>query len=92
MDGAELYGRICVTCHGAAGDGKGLGQQLFSFGTPEDQWKNGPTLEGITKTLAGGVHGSSMKPFPDFNEEQLGALAEHVLGLREALLAAETPD
>jgi len=85
LDGAELYGRVCVTCHGTDGDGKGLEQPLFSFGSPEQDWKNGPTVEGILTTLSEGVHDTSMAAFPGYGEAERRALATYVLSLRAEL-------
>ena len=89
VDGAEVYGRVCVTCHGKTGDGKGLEQELFSFATPADEWKNGPSVAGILKTLTTGVHETSMQPFPQFDDDEKRAVAEYVLELREDLIAAD---
>ena len=88
-DRSELYNRVCVTCHGPDGDGQGLAIQLFSFGAPEAEWRNGPTIEGIVITLEEGFHHTSMRPFPEYSEADRVALAEYVLELREALLAEE---
>jgi len=88
-DGEELYGRVCITCHGKTGDGMGLGQQLFGFDTDAAKWKNGPTDAGILTTLADGIHETSMKPFGEFSETERKALAGWVLGLRKELLAAK---
>jgi mono/diheme cytochrome c family protein len=85
VSGEAIYGHVCVTCHGKTGDGKGLEQQLFSYGAPESKWTNGPTVEGIMKTLQTGVHESSMKPFPQYKKAERRAVAQYVLGLREKL-------
>lgn len=85
-DGEALYEQICVTCHGATGDGMGLEQQLFSFGAPEDQWKNGATIEGILTTLSDGIHDTSMQAFPQYGEPEREAIASYVLELRARLL------
>lgn len=85
--GEQVYGRVCVTCHGPEGDGKGLEQELFSFATPAEQWKNGPTVGGILATLDQGVHQTSMQPFPEFGPLERESVALYVLQLREELLA-----
>lgn len=84
-DSSEIYSRVCVTCHGKKGDGKGLEIELFSFGSPEEEWSNGPTVDGILLTLEDGVHDSSMRAFPDLSDADRVALAEYILDLREAL-------
>ncbi len=88
-DATDLYNRICVTCHGDAGDGQGMALQLFSFGAPEEEWRNGPTVEGVLITLDEGLHGTSMRPFPEYTEEDRRRLAAYILELREALLAED---
>ena len=91
-DGAEIYGRVCVTCHGKDGDGRGLEMELFGFGAPEAEWTNGPSVEGILMTLQDGIHETSMKPFPEYGEAARRAVANHVLELRESLTDEdETP-
>lgn len=89
VSGEEIYGHVCVTCHGKTGDGKGLDQELFSYGAPEAKWTNGPTVDGIQKTLTQGVHATSMKPFPQYGEAERIAVAQYVLELREKLQKAE---
>ena len=86
--GEEVYERVCVTCHGKTGDGKGLGQQLFGFDTPANEWKNGPSVDGILITLEAGIHDTSMKAFPDYGDVERRAVAEYVLLLRAQLLQA----
>lgn len=85
-DGEELYGRVCITCHGPRGDGTGLEQELFSFGSPTDQWTNGPTVDGILTTLGEGVHDTSMQAFPEFGDVERRAIAAYVLELRADLV------
>ncbi len=84
-DSSEVYSRVCVTCHGKKGDGRGLEIELFSFGSPEEEWSNGPTVDGILLTLEDGVHDSSMRAFPDLSDADRIALAEYILELRAAL-------
>lgn len=90
--GAEVYARVCVTCHGKSGDGRGMEMKLFGFDEPAEKWTNGPTVEGIVKTLDQGIHQSSMKPFDDYSEGDRRAVALYVLELRERLLDAETDE
>jgi mono/diheme cytochrome c family protein len=91
VSGEAVYSRVCVTCHGETGDGQGLEQKLFGFDAPESEWTNGPTIEGIEKTLQEGIHATSMKPFPEYGEAERRAVAEYVLQLRENLQKTE-PD
>ena len=88
-DGSEVYGLICVSCHGKSGDGRGLEIQLFSFGAPEEEWSNEPTVDGILRTLEDGIHDSSMRAFPEYRDVDRVKLAEYVLELREALRQEE---
>jgi mono/diheme cytochrome c family protein len=88
-DGAGIYNRVCVTCHGRTGDGRGLEQELFPFDAPEERWTHGPTVEGILTTLEDGIHETSMQPFPEYGEVERRAVAKYVLELREALLDRE---
>jgi len=90
--GAEVYGRVCVTCHGKSGDGRGMEMKLFGFDAPAEDWKHGPTVEGIKKTLVDGIHDSSMKSFDYYSEGDREAVALYVLELRERLLEAQSQE
>lgn len=85
-DGATIYERVCVTCHGKTGDGTGLEQKLFGFDAPVEEWTYGPSVEGIMTALNEGIHETSMKPFPEYGEAERRAVAKYVLELRETLL------
>lgn len=99
--GADLYAQHCAACHGPKGDGKGLAAQ-FVFPKPRDfrsgrfrlvSTSNGvPTFEDIRTVLRRGMPGSSMPPWPQFSDDTVKLLAEHIIslrreGIRETLLA-----
>jgi DMSO reductase family type II enzyme heme b subunit len=99
--GADLYAQHCAACHGPKGDGKGLAAQ-FVFPKPRDfrsgrfrliSTSNGvPTFEDIRTVLRRGMPGSSMPPWPQFSDDAVRLLAEHIIslrreGIRETLLA-----
>jgi mono/diheme cytochrome c family protein len=100
--GAELYAQHCAACHGPKGDGKGLAAQ-YVFPKPRDfrsgrfrlvSTSNGvPTFEDIRTVLRRGMPGSSMPPWPQFSDDTVRLLAEHIIslrreGIRETLIAA----
>ncbi len=106
--GADLYAQHCAACHGPKGDGKGLAAQ-YVFPKPRDfrsgrfrlvSTSNGvPTFEDIRTVLRRGMPGSSMPPWPQFSDDTVRLLAEHIIwlrreGIRETLLAeaAESGD
>ncbi|MCB1141651.1 MAG: cytochrome c [Leptospiraceae bacterium] len=83
--GKELFAQ-CTSCHGDTGAGDGpagaaLKPPPRNFKAPAAEWKNGKTLEGITKTLKEGIPGSSMASYAYLSEEESSALAKYVLEL-----------
>ena len=100
--GADLYAQHCAACHGPKGDGKGLAAQ-YVFPKPRDfrsgrfrliSTSNGvPTFDDIRTVLRRGMPGSSMPPWPQFSDDTVKLLAEHIIslrreGIRETLVAA----
>ena len=84
-DIGEVYEAVCVDCHGMRGDGVGVLAGGFSFGAPEEEWNNGPTVDGILQTLEDGIHESAMREFPEFPDADRLELADYILELRELL-------
>jgi mono/diheme cytochrome c family protein len=82
---AELYAQ-CAACHGDQGLGDGAaGAQLKpaprNFKSATAEWKNGKTVEGITKTLKEGITGTSMAAYSYLSDEDINTLANYVLEL-----------
>ena len=88
-DISEVYAEACVACHGERGGGDGTEEEGFSFDTPADEWTNGPTVDGILKTLDDGIHDTPMQQFEQFTNEDRIELAEYVIDLRHALKGDE---
>ena len=83
--GRDLFTANCVTCHGNQGYGDGpaattMNPRPRNFTSPND-WKNGPDLPAIYKTLSNGVPGSSMASFDYFSRKDRMALAHYVQSL-----------
>lgn len=80
--GKQLYASNCVSCHGESGEGNGpagasLNPPPRNF-TNMNDWKNGPTLEGLYKTLQEGIPNSGMAAFANLLPEQRLALIFYV--------------
>ncbi len=73
VDGAALYDRYCLACHGSAGDGAGPGAPWLwprprDFTRGEFKWRTTgsgvpPRDEDLAGTIREGVPGTSMHPF-----------------------------
>ena len=77
-DGAALYKAKCVTCHGAAGEGKAAMKMPAVKGTAL-------TAAEITDYLTKGAEGKRAphaKPVSGVNAEQAKAIADHVKGIK----------
>ncbi|HIJ80534.1 MAG TPA: c-type cytochrome [Desulfuromonadales bacterium] len=74
--GKQLYGKLCVSCHGEGGKG-GIGPNLTS-----SKYKYGKARLEVTKSIAEGRPGG----MPAFNSqsdhEQVESLVEYVLSLK----------
>lgn len=80
--GKQLYASNCVSCHGETGEGNGpagasLNPPPRNFKNM-DNWKNGPTLEGLFKTLQEGIPNTGMASFANLLPEQRLALIFYV--------------
>jgi mono/diheme cytochrome c family protein len=72
--GKQLYASNCSSCHGETGDGKGpagasLNPPPRNF-TSMENWKNGPTIEGMYKTLIEGIPNTGMAAFSNLPAKQ----------------------
>ena len=80
--GKQLYSSNCASCHGETGDGKGpagasLNPPPRNF-TSMEGWTNGPTLEGLYKTLQDGIPNTGMAAFANLPPDQRLALISYV--------------
>ncbi len=87
-DAPTLFKTYCASCHGENGEG-GLveGARNFKDLTPKN-WKNGPKLTDIYKTLEEGIEGTQMKAFNNLAPWDRIALAHHVISFNNS---AERP-
>ena len=98
-DGALLYERYCVACHGVAGDGNGPAAYLLfpkprnfqrgEFKLRSTRQGSPPTDADLVRTVTEGIPGTSMFAFGDLlSGDQVGALVAHVKSLSPALAGA----
>ncbi|HUH05323.1 MAG TPA: c-type cytochrome [Kofleriaceae bacterium] len=98
-DGAALYDRFCLACHGIAGDGRGpaapwLWPRPRAFTTGELKWRSTAsgkpaTDDDIAAAIRFGVPGTSMHGFgPALDAAQVQALVEVVKGFAPGAYAA----
>ncbi len=84
QQGQQLYGTVCVACHGPGGTGTPLGPALN-----DDQWLDiDGSYESIVQVIQVGVPQPRQYPAPmpplgggNFNEEQVRAMAAYVYSL-----------
>ncbi|BDA79955.1 hypothetical protein LPTSP3_g28850 [Leptospira kobayashii] len=81
--GEELFLQNCSSCHGEKGLGDGpagtaLNPKPRNYKSPANEWKNGNTLAGITKTLKQGIKNSPMVAYTHLGDENLAVLAKYV--------------
>ena len=75
--GRELYGQICVACHGAEGRGDrapALANAAF---------KHGDSDGAIFLSIRNGVRGTQMPAFADFKADQVWHLVTYIRGLNK---------
>ncbi|MBI5881977.1 MAG: cytochrome c [Elusimicrobia bacterium] len=93
--GRALFERQCASCHGAAGKGDGPAagslNPLPRNLTSSENWKNGPTLSGIFKTLATGLAGSAMASFDHLPAKDRMALVHLVRSFASFPLPKDDP-
>jgi len=102
--GKDLYGRVCQTCHGPAGEGDGPGaagfvlrprpfsRAAFKFDTDSD-WVKGSDVDlaNVIRNGAAAYGGSAlMTPWPMYSDEQVADLVAYVreLGPARAVIAS----
>lgn len=89
VDGAALYNRFCLACHGVYGDGKGpaalwLWPRPRDFTRGEYKWRSTPsgappTAEDLAATIRYGAAGTSMHGFGQtLGEAEIDALGRHL--------------
>lgn len=75
--GAATFQSLCVSCHGAMGEGK-VGPNLT-----DQYWKNGGGSKDIFKTIKYGVKGTGMKSWKtDLSASQIAQVASFVHSLQ----------
>ncbi len=84
--GKESYDMTCASCHGELGAGDGSAAQALNpkprnFKAPASEWKNGPTIAGITKTLNEGIKGTPMVSYKHLGDETISQIAKYVMFL-----------
>ncbi len=85
-----------MSCHGDNGTGDGpasagLNPAPRNFRSAEN-WKNGPKLSGIYKTLEEGIPGSAMISYNYMTPEERISLAHYIRSTYVANPPADTPD
>jgi len=83
--GRTLYAQTCASCHGPKGDGdgpagRGLNPPPRHF-TQAAGWTNSSRIDGIYKTLEGGIKGSSMVSYAYLSKRDRMALVHYVRSL-----------
>ncbi|TGN20997.1 c-type cytochrome [Leptospira idonii] len=82
--GEELYlQNACASCHGEKGLGDGEAGKFLkplprNYKSPANEWKNGNTLAGITKTLKEGIKNTPMVAYTHLGDENIAILAKYV--------------
>ena len=86
-DGAALYSQNCARCHGRTGQGGGLaslyldpparkfGEEKFMLGTTSTGI---PSDDDLVYLIQHGIPTTAMPPFPNLNDEQSRAIAQHI--------------
>lgn len=85
-NGKEIYvNNGCNSCHGDTGLGDGaaaaaLNPKPRNFKAPTGEWKNGKSVEGITKTLKNGI-APGMAAYTHISDADMAAVASYILEL-----------
>ena len=79
----DIYKQICASCHGDDGSaqtptGLAIKARDFTKGT----YKQGDSIEAISKSIAEGVPATAMAPFPQISEDDRHALAKLLLAMK----------
>jgi mono/diheme cytochrome c family protein len=86
--GKEAFEMSCGSCHGEKGAGDGaaaaaLNPKPRNFKAAAAEWKNGPTIAGVTKTLKEGIKGTAMVAYGHLGDETIGQVAKYVVHLHD---------
>lgn len=88
MQGKYVYERNCIVCHGQRGDGNGeisptlkpkprsFREGMFKFRTTPFGML--PTDDDLRRTIRGGLSGTAMGMFTQFNDEEVSAVITYV--------------
>ncbi|MDX1957053.1 MAG: cytochrome c [Leptospiraceae bacterium] len=84
--GKEIFDVQCASCHGEKGAGDGVASAALNpkprnYTAPASEWKNGKTIEGITKTLNEGIKGGAMVAYKHLGDDNIKKVAKYVLYL-----------
>ena len=90
-DGAALYEKLCASCHGKTGDGRGRASR-YVFPKPRDlrhdpfrlvsTLSRNPSRNDIYRVLEKGIPGSSMQSWETLGDKKLELLVQRVIQLR----------
>jgi len=90
-DGAALYEKLCASCHGKTGDGRGRASR-YVFPKPRDlrhdpfrlvsTLSRNPSRNDIYRVLEKGIPGSSMQSWETLGDKKLELLVQRVMQLR----------
>lgn len=84
--GKEVYDVNCAVCHGAQGNGDGVGGAALNpkprnFHSPTGEWKNGASANSIYVTLVYGIPGTGMASYKALPATDRIALTHYVRSL-----------
>ena len=88
LDAELLYSTYCASCHGAQGQG-GLVEGARNFQSLAE-WKKGPKLTDMYRTLTDGLAGTQMRAFSNLPPWERLALAHYVQGFYKGTDRPET--
>jgi len=87
-NGAKLYGRYCVTCHGKEGKGDGTGGAKLEpkpSNLTDAEWKHGSTDAEIFQVIHDGAKNTGMRAFASrMTERDLWDLVHYIRTLSAA--------
>ncbi len=91
LQGAAVYGKYCVQCHGASGDGAGAAAQYLDprprdyrrgvFKFTSTPYGTKPLRDDLLRTVRKGAKGTAMPSFALLPNEDLQAVIDYVLVL-----------